>query len=202
MKNEHKWLVAIVVGAVVIAAAVAIQISINNQDDGDGVPRHPDRHPGTISVERFELNSEEYGTWMTGTVTVYRSGDGFEGDIVLQYYHDPEDQNYMQVYLGSEFVMTEYGTDHHDGCYNTTTMSWKPTGPEYVGSGMWIEHSECPYRDDGAVAIHFESTYCLDPEQTQTRFVMSLGNNLESLDLFVDLPWADDRNMETSTETN
>lgn len=200
MRNEYKWMVAIVAVAIVVIAAAALYLS--DRDDGDGIQKHPDRYPGTVSVESFELNSETYGTWMKGTVTVYRSGDSFEGDIVLRYYHDPEDPNYMQVYMGSEFVMTEYGTDHHDGCYNTTTMSWGPADPDHVGSGMWIERSECPYRDDGAVAIHFESTYCLDPEQTQSRFVMSLGNDAENLDLFVDLPWADDGNMETSIETD
>ena len=202
MKNEHEWLVTIAVIIVVIVALTAVYLSMNDPDDGDGVPRHPDRYPGTVSVESFELNSRQYGTWMTGTVTVYRSGDGFEGDIALQYYHDPEDPNYMQVYLGSEFVMTEYGTDHHDGCQSTTTMSWKPTEPEEVGSGLWIERSECPYRDDGAVAIHFESTYCLDPEQTQSRFVIGLGDDVETQNLLVNLPWVDSDNMETLTETS
>ena len=202
MNNEYKWLAAIVVAAVVVIAASAVYLSANDQDDGDGVPRHPDRRPGTVSVESFELNSKEYRTWMTGTVTICRSGDGFEGNIVLQYYHDPEDPNYMQVYMGSEFVMTEYGTNHHDNCHSTTSMSWKPTDPEHVGSGLWIDRSECPYRDDGAVAIHFESTYCLDPEQTQSRFVLSLGNNVNILDLFVDLPWTVDENTNTPTETD
>ena len=202
MKNEYRWLTAIAVVAIVIVVAAAIYLSINNQDDGDGIPRHPDGYPGAVSVESFELSSEQYGSWLTGTVTVYRSGDGFEGDIALQYYHDPEDPNYMQVYLGSEFVMTEIGTDHQHQCLNTVTMSWNPTDPEHVGSGLWIDRSECPYRDDGAVAIHFESTYCLDPEQTQSRFVLSLGNNVNILDLFVDLPWTVDENTNTPTETD
>lgn len=201
MKNEHKWMAAIIVVVVVILAAAAIYLSTDDQEDGDGIPSHPVRYPGTVSVESFELNSEEYGTWMDGSVTIYRSGDGFEGDIVLQYYHDPADPNYMQVNLGPEFVMTEYRTDHHDGCYNTTTMSWGPGGPGGIGSAMWIEHTECKYRDDGAIAIHIESTYCLDPEQTQSRFVMALGNNVGILDLFVDLPWAADESTETPTET-
>lgn len=202
MKNEHKWLVVIAVVVVIIVAVTAVYLSMNDHDDGDGIPIHPDKHQGTVSIESFELNSEQYGTWMTGTVTVYRSGDGFEGDIALQYYHDPEDPNYMHVYLGSEFVMTEFGTDHQHQCLNTVSMSWKPTDPDDVGSGLWIEHSECPYRDDGAVAIHFESTYCLDPEQTQSKFVLSLGDDVNILDLFVDLPWEDNDITETPTETD
>lgn len=149
MKNEYKRIAMIIVVAVVIVAAAAIFLSTDDRDNGYEVPKHTDRYPVTVSVESFELNSEKYGIWMTGTVTVYRSGDGFEGNITPQYYYDPEDPNYIQVYLGSEFVMTKLGTDHQHQCLNTMIISWNPTDPDHVGSGLWIDHSECPYRDDG-----------------------------------------------------
>lgn len=57
MRNEYKWMVAIVAVAIVVIAAAALYLS--DRDDGDGIQKHPDRYPGAVSVESFELNSEE-----------------------------------------------------------------------------------------------------------------------------------------------
>lgn len=60
-KDEERvrWLAAIAIIVVVIVAVAALYLSTDNQDDRDVVPRHPVRYPGTMSVESFELNSEE-----------------------------------------------------------------------------------------------------------------------------------------------
>lgn len=196
MKIEYKWLVTIVVVVVVIIAVAAYLLG-EDEDNGDGIKRHPDKYPGTISIENFELNSEEYETWMKGTITIYESGDGFEGDIALQYYHDPEDPHFLRVLTYSSFYMSELRTDHDHSCSNVVTQSWA------LGSTLYIDRFECSQRDDGAIAIHIVSTPYpyLDPEQTQSKFVLSLGDGINTLSLFVDLPRTEDGNTETSTET-
>lgn len=50
---------AIAIIVVVTVAVAALYLSTDDQDDRDVVPRHPVRYPGTMSVESFELNSEE-----------------------------------------------------------------------------------------------------------------------------------------------
>lgn len=195
MRNESKWLVVFVVVVVVVMAAVAIHFSGDDSDDSGfelGIP--PKFYQGSITVQSFHVESEGYGTWVSGVATIYRSEDGFEGDIVLQYYEDPKDPFWIELDMYSEFQMTEVRTDHihPDGqCHNVATMSWYDG---QLSNAMLIEqYHDCPYRDDGTITIHIKSTDNLDSEQTCYVFLVNIGGQANAFRVSVDLPPGDER---------
>lgn len=189
MRNESKWLVVVVVVVVVVMAAVAIHLSQDDTEDTGIRPGdHPVFHRGSIVTESFRLDSDDNDTWITGTIAIYRSGSGFAGDIVLQYYEDPVDPSWIEFVTYHDFYMTEVRTDHvhPDGaCLNATTLSWN--GGSMSNSLLIEKYHDCAYRDDGTFMIHIESIDGMNPDQTQAEFLVGFDNG-NKIHVYVDLP--------------
>lgn len=189
IENAHKWLMIIILAAIVAMAVITTQPNGNDEKDPGVIP-YPEDLSGSVTSTDFYFDDDEYGTWISGTITIYRSGDGFEGDVLLKYYEDPSDPYWLQFNTYSDFYMTELRTDHmhpEGSCWNAEILTPYFQEGEF-GNKLFIDmENDCKYRDDGTVIIHLKSTEFMDSEQTQSEFVIGLSYQ-DGHHIFADLP--------------
>lgn len=191
INDVYKKLAIVVVLVIFIIVVVAICYAEHDENGED--PRSmlkTEDHSGSITTTDFYFDDEEYGTWIAGTIVLYRTEQGFEGDVLIKYNEPKTDPYWMQFNTSSDFYMTEYRTDHMhpDGtCSNVNVVT-----PYLVdgkpGSRMFIDQdNDCDIRDDGTITIHLKSTYLIDTDQNQTEFVVGLSNQ-DGHHIVADLP--------------